>query len=352
MDPLYNSSSDCNVSFTIRQRNHLLVAMASSGAVSSVMCSIAILLVLYLKMYKYFVYRLALYQVFSSLFFSLSEVIVLMMTNYTSDNKYYIIACRTTAFLVQYTMGVKLLFTLCLMFHLFNLAVCLKNLQSFEIAYIIVSIFFPLLVDWIPFVHDFYDLAGPWCWIRDWNNDCPSQKDMIGIIEQFSLWYGPLFISLTLCLIAVVIILFVLVKRAYVSRSNESELLLVQESRNKTALKEILPLLAYPIIFFVLALFPLIDRIYGAISPHGSFNLLLIHALSEASWGSFSALALLVHVCLRHKLRHQISTQPAHIQMDIECNTVVYTSSSVASTNAVSEYLMPRESENDENEND
>ena len=345
MDPLYKSSSDCNVSFTIRQRNDLLIAMASSGVVSSVMCSIAVLLVLYLTMYKYFVYRLALYQVLSSLFFSLSEVIVLLMINYTPDNKYYIIACRTTAFLVQYTMSVKLLFTLCLMFHLFSLAVCLKNLKNFEIAYILVSIVFPLFVDWIPFVHDFYDLAGPWCWIRDWNNDCPSQKDMIGIIEQFSLWYGPLFISLTLCLIVVIIILSVLVKRAYVTRSKESEPLLVQENRNKIALKEILPLLAYPIIFFVLALFPLIDRIYGAISPHGSFNLLLIHALSEASWGSFSALALLVHVCLRHKLRHQTSNQPAYVQVDIECNTAVYTSSAIASTNALSEYLMPRESE-------
>ena len=41
----------------------------------------------------------------------------------------------------------------------------------------------------------------------------------------------------------------------------ETEPLLIRQEQNhnnKTVLKELLPLLAYPIIFFVLALFPLI----------------------------------------------------------------------------------------------
>ena len=345
-------TNNCNVSFSNEQKTHLLIAIMSSGAVSTVMCSIAVLLVMCLKLYKYFVYRLALYQVVSCLFFSVAEALQMININYVEDT-YHINACRATAFLVTYTVWVKLLLTLCLVFHIFCLAVCLKNLKNLEIAYILVSVLFPCLIVWIPFIHNFYDLAGAWCWIRDWNNDCPSEKEIVGIIEQFTLWYGPLFVSLTLCLIAVIIIIIILIWKAYLSYKIKSEQpLLLKEYPNKTlvALKELLPLLAYPIIFFVLALFPIIDRVYGAISPHGSYSLLLAHALTEASWGTFSALALLGHVLLRRNLRHQTAAPPSFTRNKIEGSTAVYTKETVASTNALSTYTLHDEESESEND--
>ena len=344
-------ANNCNVSFSNEQKTHLLIAIMSSGAVSTVMCLIAVFLVMCLKLYKYFVYRLALYQVLSCLLFSIGEALQMINVNYVEDT-YHVNACRATAFLVTYTVWVKLLLTLCLVFHIFSLAVCLRDLKNLEIAYILVSVLFPCLIVWIPFIHNYYDLAGAWCWIRDWNNDCPSKKDIVGIIEQFTLWYGPLFISLTLCLIAVIIIIIILVWRAYLShRIQSSQPLLAKENNpNKTALKELLPLLAYPIIFFVLALFPIIDRVYGAISPHGSYSLLLAHALTEASWGTFSALALLGHVLLRHKLRHQTIAPPSFTRRKIEGDTAVYTKDTVASTNAMSTYTLPNEESECEND--
>ena len=72
-----------------------------------------------------------------------------------------------------------------------------------------------------------------------------------------------------------------------------------QNHNNKTALKELLPLLAYPIIFFVLALFPLIDRIYDAILSQGFYLLILAHLITIAScFFFFSGMALLVHILL------------------------------------------------------
>ena len=346
-----NSSTDiCNVSFTKDQKNELLLAMASSGAVSTVMCMIAVILVIYWRMYKYFVYRLALYQVLACLLFSVSEVLEMMNYNYNETKQFHISACLATGFLTQYTMWVKLLFTLCLVFHLFCLAVCLKNFTKLEIAYVLLSALSPLLNAWIPFVNNFYNLAGGWCWIHAWKDNCPTQKYKNGIIEQFTLWYGPLFIALTLCLIAVIVIILVLVRRAYLSHKKEAEPL-ISKNRNKTALKELLPLLVYPIIFFVLAVFPLVDRIYGAASKskHGSYYTLLMgHSISQASWGFFSALSLTIHVLyvrFRRKVHLHRGQRNVTTNRNIQGDTAAYTRYTVGSTNAVSTYTIPRESE-------
>ena len=357
-DALNSSMSDCNMSFTKDQKNDLLLAMASSGAVSTVMCLIAVILVIYWRLYKYFVYRLALYQVLACLLFSVSESLVLMNYNYNETKPFHVRACLATAFLMQYTMWVKLLFTLCLVFHLFCLAVCLKNFTKLEIAYVLVSALSPLLHAWIPFVNNFYNLAGGWCWIHAWKDNCPSKKYKNGIIEQFTLWYGPLFVALSLCLIAVIMIVLVLARRAYLSLKKEAEPL-ITENRNKTALKELLPLLVYPIIFFVLAVFPLVDRIYGAASKskhgHGSYYaLLMAHSISQASWGFFSALALIIHVLyvyLRRKIHLKRGQRNVTINRNIQGDTAAYTTYTVASTNAVSAYTIPRESEY-ENDNE
>ena len=334
-----------------KERNHLLVAMASSGGVSFIMCLIAVSVVMFLKLYKHFVYRLALYQVLACLLLSLSEVQVLIHINYTPDNKFHLIACQVSAFFMQYALWVKLLFTLCLVFHIFCLAVCLKDLKKLEVFYILLSLLLPLITSGIPYIHGVYGLAGAWCWIQAWDHDCPSIKyeNGLGIIEQFTLWYGPLFVSLTLCLIAVIMIVLVLVRRAYLSHKNEAEPLVAAENRNKTALKELLPLLVYPLIVFVLAVFPLIDRINGAATSHRGNNFLfLAHSVSQASWAFFSGLALLIHVLFRYKIRLR-KDQPksfgtTHIG-NISGGTAVYTSYTSASTNAVSKYTIPDESE-------
>ena len=84
----------------------------------------------------------------------------------------------------------------------------------------------------------------------------------VGITEQFALWYSPLFVFLNVSLIIVTIIVLVLSRprRGFISHKKEVKLL-IQKNSNKTTLKELLPLVAYPIIFFLLALFSLVYRI-------------------------------------------------------------------------------------------
>ena len=328
-------TNNCNDSFSNKQKTILQIVMMSFGLLSAFLCLIAVILVCCYKLHKFFVYRLALYQILSCLAFSLAEA--LQMINYF-DNTYHGIACRFTAFMVTHTVWIKLLLTLCLVFHIYISAVYLKNFEKWEIVYIAISLSIPGIIASIPLITEYYGLAGGWCWIRDYKNNCVGEKDTFGIVQQFTLWYGPLFVSLVICLIAALIVTIKYYCWRHCTCCHKTELQPpnINENANNTAVKELLPLLLYPIIFFLFALFPLIDRIYGAISSHNSFGLMIVHAITEALWGACSAVVLFVHVayivCKRKRHRAPSDYTP------------------VPSTNAMSNYnTMPNEESDYEN---
>ena len=308
-DEAIGNSTACNSSFSEEDRTSLLWIDGGTAMTSLTVCVIAASTALLLKLYKYFSYRLAIYQVMSSLFFSLAEILSLTLLNYNGD-MYYQIACKVEAFLTEYTVWVKLLFTLCVSFHFFCLTVCLRNFENFEATYILISIMLPLLFTWIPFIDDLYGLAGAWCWIKVWKDNCPSNHSLKGTIEQFTLWYGPLFVSLTVVLVGFLIIPISLAWRTH-RQKNENEYLLKEKHIEiKQAVNRLLPLLAYPVVFFILTLFPLINRIYSAASKYASYDLALAHVMTQNSWSFFSGLALIMHMLLIRKIIKKKQIRP------------------------------------------
>ena len=342
--------NDCNSSFTEHERNILIVSWLIPSIISFLMCSTALIFVISLKLYKHFVYRLAVYQVLACLFFSAIGILMMMNINYTKDT-FHVIECNIMAFLIHYAIWMKLLFTLCLVFHIFCMVVCFKNFEKLEILYILLSVLFPLVTAWIPFITHSYGVSNAWCWIRDWNENCPSERYKEGIIEQFTLWYGPLFVSLTVCVFVIGIIISVLAWRAcnrYKSQENEPLIISQEQNKNKKALKQVLPLLAYPIIFYLLALLPFIDRVDEALS-HSNYYLVLAHAIANALWGFFSGLALLVHVMILRKPLCQRQTKYVMEATNAaEATTDVYTVYTDASTGAKSVTDIPQESVDNE----
>ena len=324
--------------------------MGGTSSVSLLMCIIAISMVIWFKLYKSFTYRLAVYQVSSSLALSVALCLSTTLVKYDETELYYQVMCRVDAFLLQYTALVKLLFTMCLNFHIFCLAVFFRNLKKFEVGYIVLSCGLPLLVACIPFISDLYGMAGAWCWIKTWKHNCATNHYFQGILEQFLLWYGPLVLSLSFSVIGVLIVMLVLVCRLYNCQQSslEKEHLLERESLEaeerksiKKALRDLLPLLVYPIIFYLLTLLPLVNRIYSSISPHPSYWWAFAHSFSQSLWGFFSGTTLLLHIFLARRFivkKHNVSvTQNG--------SGVKYSESNVFTTNCgTSAYNPPTES--------
>ena len=296
-----DNESQCSESYTTKERNIVLVFMGCMGVISFSMCLLAVVLVFCLKFHKMFTYRLALYQVLSAMMFSCTMIMVLGLINYDSHSLPYIITCKARAFLVEYFFIVNLLFTICLAFHLFYLAVFLKNLERLEVPYILVSTTVPLLFVWVPFINDSYGLVDAWCWIKYRKGKCDSEPYLEGIIEQIALWFVPLFVCLTVCLVAAVVIVAVLVKRVCVTYSEKTVLIENHlKLKNKKTLKELLPLLAYSVVFYCISFVPFAIRInaYHKDSPPDNIRVLILHALATSSFGLFSSLILVTHIAV------------------------------------------------------
>ena len=333
----------CNNSFSNHEKETVLIVMSSTASTSFIVCVFASCVVVCLKLHRIFTYRLIVYQVFGSMVVSSSEALSSILLVHKSK-VFWHDACLATAFYMEYAMWVKLLSTICLVFHLFCLAVFYKSFQRYELAYILLPLALPLLISWAPFIHRTYGPAGAWCWIRDWKDDCATQKYMLGIAEQFGLWYGPLFISLTAGFLAVVIVFFTIALRAKRGRqSNENSeiepLLEAQQvEQYKRALKQLLPILAYPGIYYTLCLFPIANRIYSAISPQTNLKLALAHSVSISLWGLFSSLGLLLHILILKRLGRR-RTRPTSIQSRSanQFEDITYTAAAVFTTENPSE---------------
>ena len=340
-----DNGTHCNEAYSVTQKNTLLIVMGCIGIVSFSSCVVAVSLVFCLRLHKLFTYRLAMYQVLSAMMFSVICILCFALINYNANSLPDVVVCKAQAFLTEYVLWVKMMFTMNLMFHLLCLAVFLKNFENLELFYILFSTLFPLLFSWIPFIHNNYGGTGAWCWIRNWKDDCATQHYHEGIIELFTLWYGPLFVCLTIGIVAVIIIFSVLLWRMYKIKLVDQPLLEKNmKQKHKEALKELLPLLAYPFIFVCVYLFPLVNQLYDAVTPTTSFKLVLAHVTTISTMGLFSSAVLIFHIMFV-KVKQQSNRN--EVTSSTRESILVGTSKGIT-TNYSTVFLLPPESEVDE----
>ena len=253
----------------------ILLSMSSVGTAAIVVCLVALIMAFKFKLHKFFIHRLAIYQVLSATLYSIVCVMEVIFIKYRYDgddsrydNDPYHIPCIIEGFMLEYTLWIKLMFTFCLTFHLFCLSVRHVKFAQLEVFYVLTSVFGPLLFIWIPFISIsksgiIYGRAGAWCWIQNWKNNNSSQDLEPGVIEQYVLLYGPAISGLILCGAAVLVIAVVLICQAYNCKccrrdnDNESQPLLLNDDdlmKKRKILREILPCTYHlsNIVFYVL----------------------------------------------------------------------------------------------------
>jgi len=140
------------------------------------------------------------------------------------------------------------------------------------------------------FTHD-YGIAGPWCWITD---------SFMGNVWRFACFYLPLFMYLIYVFVVYVIV-------AAVVRYTFSRISSKTPDQKKRDRRIINRLVAYPIIFFVLWVFPSINRIYGwASGGNEVFWLFILQSITAPSQGFCNALAYGLDSELRHRYKKLI----------------------------------------------
>ena len=276
--------SGCNTSLDKDQLDGALAIMSSTGGASVLVCTFAVALVVAFKLYKQFAYRLALYQVLAAMLFGAASCFEVLFINYEKNPQIYTRLCRIVASLFFSLEWVKLMF------------------KKLEIVYVVSSTAVPVAVASIPFLTHSYGRAGAWCWIQDWKDNCPSDIFQVGNVETFALWYGPAFFVLLLDSMAMVVMGTVLTCRAHRNKAHEP--LLSSNRAHKSALNQMLPLLAYPIIFFTFIVTMFAYRLYSA-KPHPpNYFLLKATAVLSPGAGLVAGCVLVLHIVIaKRKMR-------------------------------------------------
>ena len=168
----------------------------------------------------------------------------------------------------------------------------------------------------MPFITHSYNLAGAWCYISSGDQDCSVSNSDAGVIEQSALYYGPAMLLLSVNVLGILTILSIILYRKYKhasldrDRARDPLLAVVNRDQKREVLRQLLPLLVYPIIYFSLLLFPLSNRIYMAASKSTDYYLIMVHAVTISSTGFFAGLALIAHMCFVCFKKRQLQQVP------------------------------------------
>ena len=259
--------------------------------ISVLLCLAAIAVVCKQKLHKTLVYRLAMYQVLSAMEFSIIWIIAasifILVTFVTPRSKeVFMTSAVVLDSLLMGSSFIKLMFTVWISIHLFALAVFHKNLQRLERLYVVSSLLIPLAVIIVLLTvnlrHCYGDRTYRW-------------EETIFII---------IFAVLVIVSLLMVVMGTILCHRACRRRN---AVLSEYDKQHKKALREMLPLLLYPI-FFLLFTMPIfgfavydihvtLDYNNTTMTEYDLYTPILFEVFAPF-WSFTTSLLLISHLCV------------------------------------------------------
>ena len=138
-------------------------------------------------------------------------------------------------------------------------------------------------------------MAGAWCWIKATDDECHEIK--AGVIEQFALWYGPLMLCVFFFFLVTGIIIFALFMKRKKAATEQH-----MQDQFSRSLKEMRPLLFYPIIFGAIYSLGFANRVYYAATRKAVLGLWISHAVIGPTLPLMISLAFFLHPKIRKRL--------------------------------------------------
>ena len=260
---------------------------AVANGFSVLVCLLAAILVLRLKLYKKLVYRLALYQVLSALALALVEALQVLLINYDKSPQIYGRICTALGLLLVYTEWMKLLFTMWVTFHLFCLAALHKNFKKLEVLYVMSSILVPVLIAIIPLLTKSYGLNADGDVCNIYTNTTRA------FIERLALWDGPAMLLLIAASTAMVVMV---IKLASQMRRRSKYEPITEGDQYWKAVKQLLPLATFPILFFIFEIPVLLFHVYTTQHSTPNEGILISGVICFALWSTSSGATVIIHI--------------------------------------------------------
>ena len=339
-----DSKSDGNC--TIEGNVEFLIIDGVMGGIGSVTCIVALVFVLVSRFYKDIVQRLILYKLITMLIYSLS---LFPFINFDKSSMY-----RGLFEVILITLYfANVIFTFWLTVILFICIVKLKelkNLKKLEPVAVVTSLLPFASFILVPFSHFILD------------NDCRRTwqikfiKGGENIVEYAIIIYSIVGLLNFIISVLVIIIFITAIKRSQMSckirKNNEYESPLLTNNKWRTLSKQLLPILAYPIINTVGTLIFLpIDAL-----QYNYKHVEVFISLLASSPGLITSIAVILHLSILNCKKKQRERRKRNGKQSLldnaeelvhntaNENSAMFTSDTLASTNARTEYIYTRTS--------
>ena len=212
--------------------------------------------------------------------------------------------CEFTAFMDQWSIWIVLLTIQTVLVHLLlqlTFGVRFSKRKVIELLYVTVPVVVPLLFSWVPFIKDYYGLAGGWCWIRQEDEHCHRLKK--GLILQIVFWFGPLAFFQIFDIVFLFMIYPLLFHRKLGNADREDK---------KELLRQHSPLLLLLFLSIIVNWFSLINRIYSVHVSNESIGLWIVHAVASSCWGILGAATVFLYLAA-------LRLQQPHVEIKGDC---------------------------------
>ena len=272
------------------------------GFISLLASCFVIALVVLFKKWQFFTQRLVLYLAISVGLESIAVIIAKIDYN-GETSEFYLRFCQFSGFVLQNVSWMVLNAVASITVYIFVGAMFSKPTNRLEPLYIFFIFVFPVLLNWIPFIHSAYGNSGAWCWIR--SEDISCNTFLFGQIIQFVLWYIPFHLLLAVLLflyVAILVKIHCFDRRKWAENSYKHR---HEQHQIKVTSREVRSLLRYPLIYFLFNLFSLALRIYEAFDndPQKLLPLYILTAVAFPIHSSFIAAAFTLDPETRKRLK-------------------------------------------------
>lgn len=334
------SASDLKVNTAVTVSLHFIAVTV---------CLITIFFIFATKQHLVFVNRLVLYLMVAASLWSLTimaEVIPVVHESALVGIKVregWEDTCAAIGFLTQVVETAKILIVCWIVLYLLLLVVFKYNASKLkhEVGGVLTVVFFPFLIDWIPFRWHWYGLSGLWCWIKLTDIDCNRKSLWKGVGLMLAVEYIPVLLATTFTAVSFISIAIALCRRAH-----RTEIKWKWTSVYQKGLAEAAALMVYPSIYGVIFIFRVIHRTYYVIqitrfySPN--YELWLAHSTALGIGG---ILVPLLYLLRPSNLKKFYLCRRLFLKKDISSGAVYRSTSLISTEAAVSDGELFTESE-------
>ena len=270
---------------------------ASVGLLSFICCAIVFLVITLYKKYHFFVQRLILYLAIAAMLHSLSYTVGRI--NFKTEREIIDPYCCFAGFFEIYTAWVELMCISCITFYLFAITVFKVHTERLEWLYVFIAFCLPLLWCWIPLLQAAYGTSGPWCGIRNLEENC--EVFTFGIVLRFAIEHIPEYSVFLGIFVSSVVIAVKLRREVNMWEGSRDPKTKMKKEQIK---KEVKPLLCYPAVYVFLKIMLLVSEIYDLVNPlHPKLYLWLLRALTSPFAGAVIALVYALDAETRTRLK-------------------------------------------------